>query len=75
MKPTQRITKYIIEFNRYSTVTGWDNRALRHQFYRGLPARINDEVSRIGKPTRLSELRILAQSIDGRYWEHEEETQ
>ena len=28
MKPTQRITKYIVEFNRYSTVTGWDNRAL-----------------------------------------------
>jgi len=74
MKPTQRITKYIVEFNRYSTVTGWDNRALRHQFYRGLPARIKDEVSRVGKPARLSELRILAQSIDGRYWEREEET-
>jgi len=31
-------------------------------------------VSRVGKPARLSELRILAQSIDGRYWEREEET-
>jgi hypothetical protein len=31
-------------------------------------------VSRVGKPARLSELRTLAQSIDGRYWECEEET-
>ena len=74
MKPTQRIAKYIVEFNRHATVTGWDNRALRHQFYRGLPARIKDEVSRVGKPATLSELRALAQSIDGRYWEREEET-
>jgi hypothetical protein len=74
MKPTQRISKYIVEFNRYSTITGWDKRALRHQFYRGLPARIKDEVSRVGKPDKLSDLRALAQSIDGRYWEREEET-
>jgi Ty3 transposon capsid-like protein/zinc knuckle protein len=74
MKPTQRIAKYLVEFNRHATITGWDNRALRHQFYRGLPARIKDEVSRVGKPATLTELRTLAQSIDGRYWEREEET-
>ena len=28
MKPTQRIAKYIIEFNRHTTITGWDNHAL-----------------------------------------------
>ena len=74
MKPNQRIAKYLVEFNRLATITGWDNRALRHQFYRGLPARIKDEVSRVGKPITLPELRALAQSIDGRYWEREEET-
>ena len=74
MKPTQRIAKYLVEFNRLATITGWDNRALRHQFYRGLPARIKDEVSRVGKPTTLPALRTLAQNIDGRYWEREEET-
>jgi hypothetical protein len=74
MKPTQRIAKYLVEFNRHATITGWDSRALRHQFYRGLPACIKDEVSRVGKPASLSELRTLAQSIDGRYWEREEET-
>jgi len=74
MKPTQRIAKYLVEFNRHATLTGWDNRALRHQFYRGLPARIKDEVSRVGKPDTLSALRTLALSIDNRYWEREEET-
>jgi len=74
MKPTQRIAKYLVEFNRLATITGWDNRALRHQFYRGLPSRIKDEVSRVGKPITLPALRALAQSIDGRYWEREEET-
>ena len=74
MKPTQRIAKYLVEFTRLSTLTGWDNRALRHQFYCGLPARIKDEVSHVGKPNTLPELRTLALSIDNRYWEREEET-
>ena len=74
MKPNQHIAKDLVEFNRLATITGWDNRALRHQFYHGLPARIKDEVSRVGKPITLPELQALAQSIDGRYWEREEET-
>src|ERR1700676_2162779 len=74
MKSTQCIAKYLVKFNRHATITGWDNRALRHQFYHGLPACIKDEVSRVGKPATLPKLRALAQSIDGRYWEREEET-
>jgi hypothetical protein len=74
MKSSQHITKYLVKFNRLATMTGWDNRALRHQFYRGLPARIKDEVSRVGKPATLPQLRTLAQSIDGHYWERDEET-
>src|SRR3984957_1083942 len=35
MKPTQRIAKYLVDFTRLSTITGWDRRALRHQFYQG----------------------------------------
>src|SRR6202041_2318842 len=74
MKPTQRIAKYLVDFTRLSTITGWDSRALRHQFYQGLPARIKDEIARMGKPDTLSQLRLMAQSIDGRYWKREEET-
>src|ERR1700723_2091487 len=74
MKSSQRIAKYIVEFNQLATITGWDGRALRHQFYRGLPSRIKDELARIGKPATLPTLKALAQSIDGWYWEWEEET-
>src|ERR1700723_4207163 len=74
MKSSQRITKYIVEFNRLATITGWDGHVLQHQFYRGLPSRIKDELARIGKPATLPTLKALAQSIDGRYWEWEEET-
>src|SRR3984893_11024104 len=74
MKSSQHITKYLVEFNRLTTMTGWDNRALRHQFYHGLPARIKDKVSQVGKPATLPQLRTLAQSIDRHYWERDEET-
>src|ERR1700722_8918954 len=74
MKSSQRIAKYIVKFNRLATITGWDGCALRHQFYRSLPSRIKDELARIGKPATLPVLKALAQSIDGRYWEQEEET-
>src|ERR1700723_2978813 len=74
MKPTQCIAKYLVDFTRLSTITGWDSRALRHQFYQGLPARVKDEIAQMGKPDTLSQLRLMAQSIDGRYWEQEEET-
>ena len=69
----QHITKYMVDFARLSTQCEWGEAALRHQFYRGLPARIKDEITCVGKPARLSELRKLAQSIDARYWERRSE--
>ena len=51
MKPNQCITKYLVEFNCLATITEWHNRALRHQFYHGLPACIKDEVSWMGNPS------------------------
>src|ERR1700720_3688950 len=74
MKSSQRIAKYIVEFNRLATIMGWGGRTLQHQFYRGLPSRIKDKLARIGKPATLPMLKALAQLIDGRYWEWEEET-
>ncbi|KIM52647.1 hypothetical protein SCLCIDRAFT_45041, partial [Scleroderma citrinum Foug A] len=35
----------------------------------GLPDRIKDEISRVGKPRTLNGYRTLAQTIDARYWE------
>jgi len=70
MKDHHRVNKYLVEFNRYaSQVKGYGEGALRHMFYNGLPDRIKDEVSRVGKPRTLFELRTLAQTIDACYWE------
>ena len=60
MKSSQSITKYIVDFNRLATITGWDGHALQHQFYHGLPSRIKDELARIGKPATLPVLKALA---------------
>jgi hypothetical protein len=73
MKETHHITKYNVDFTRLSSQLYWGEAALRHRYYRGLPARIKDEISRVGKPARLIDLRNLAQSIDARYWERRAE--
>ena len=56
-----------------ATQVPWGPAALRYQFYRGLPDRIKDRISEVGKPTNLHALRTLAQQIDHRYWERKSE--
>ena len=74
MKDTQRIVRYIVEFNCLaSQLKGYGDAALRHKFYTGLPDRVKDKICRIGKPRQLEDLRSLAQSIDAHYWERKEE--
>ena len=70
MKDHHRVNRYLVEFNHYaSQVKGYGEGALCHMFYNGLPDRIKDEISRVGKPRTLFELRTLVQTIDARYWE------
>jgi len=74
MKDSHRVTRYIVDFNRLaSQIRGYGDGALRHYFYSGLPDRIKDELSRIGKPWTLDGTRALAQEIDARYWERKDE--
>jgi hypothetical protein len=73
MRDNQRITKYNVEFNHLSSLAGWDGAALCHKFYQGLPTRIKDEMSRVGKPKSLKDMRRLAHDIDARYWKRKEE--
>ena len=54
-------------------IRGYGEGALWHHFYNGLPDHIKDEVSRIRKPSTLSDLHHLAQAIDAHYWEHKSE--
>src|ERR1700730_3696536 len=49
MKDSHRVTKYNVEFNCLSTGLHWDEAALCHNYYRGLPNQIKDEIARIGK--------------------------
>ena len=74
MKDTQRIVRYIVEFNRLVfQLKGYGDATLRHKFYTGLPDRVKDEICHVGKPRQLEDLCSLAQSIDARYWEWKEE--
>ena len=52
----QRITKYLVEFNRLAARVHWGNTPLQHQFYNRLPPQIKDEISRFGKPDNLQDL-------------------
>jgi hypothetical protein len=61
MREGQHINKYVVEFQRLALqICGWGDGALHCQFYNGLPARIKDEISRMGKPATLSEFKSLA---------------
>src|SRR6201981_3407122 len=74
MLDNQKITKYVVEFNRYaSQVHGYGEGALRHHFYNGLPEWLKDEIARVGKPASLNEMQVLAQQIDMHYWERKAE--
>ena len=71
MKNNQRMVKYLVDFNRLAAWVTWGDSTLWHQLYKGLPNRIKDEVSQIGKPSTLSGMRQLIQQIDAHYWEHQ----
>ena len=67
MRETQHATRYLVEFNKLAARVQWGDAALRRQLYRGLPARIKGEISRVGKPETLTAFRTLIQNIDTRY--------
>ena len=74
MMDGQQITKYIVEFNCIaSQIRGYEEGALWHHFYNGIPNCIKDEISHVGKSTMLFDLRQLAQAINVHYWEHKSE--
>jgi len=56
MRENQQVTKYLVDFNRLAARVQWGDAALRRQLYNGLPARIKDEITCIGKPTDLTDL-------------------
>jgi Zinc knuckle len=73
MQENQRILKYNVDFNRLAIQTGWDDGVLRHRYYSGLAERIKDIMGQQGKPSTLDAMKLLAHSIDARYWERHRE--
>ena len=73
MRDNQRITKYNVEFNRLASLIEWDDAALCHKYYQGLPTRIKDDMARVGKPKTMVTMRRLAHDIDARYWKRKDE--
>jgi hypothetical protein len=65
--------RYTTDFNRFARCSGWNDRALAHQYYKGLPDRLKDELARIGKPGTLGGLQDLVSILDQRYWERQSE--
>src|SRR5258707_15241531 len=52
---------------------GWGEQALHFQFYDGLPERLKDRLSMLGKPNSLRKLVLVTQRYDNLYWERQEE--
>src|SRR6185369_2164516 len=73
MRNNQKLLKYNVEFQRLATRTSWDESALCHQYYAGLPDRIKDILALQSKPKSLVELKAAAHTINTRYWECQQE--
>jgi len=72
-KDVGKAVKYTLDFNRDVPHTGWNDKALYRQFYKGLPDRLKDGITRIGKPETLIPLQHQVQVLNQQYWERQAE--
>jgi Retrotransposon gag protein len=73
MRDSQRVSDYLVHFSGLALHCSWGEPALRYRFYKGLPSRIKDELSKSEKPRTLQVLKQKVQNIDARYWERTQE--
>lgn len=74
MEDNHHAQKYIIDFAQWAPLTGYNEIALAKRFYDGLPDRLKDHICQIGRPQEFVALRGLAQDLDGRYWERQDDS-
>jgi len=72
-KDAGKAVKYTLDFNQDAPRTGWNDKALYRQFYKGLLDQLKDELTQIGKPKTLIPLQHQVQVLNQRYWEHQAE--
>jgi Retrotransposon gag protein len=71
MRNNQHASDYLVHFSRLAIHCSWGELALRYRFYKGLPPRIKDKLSK--KPQTLQVLKQKAQNINARYWKRTQE--
>ena len=72
MKDSHDIARYNVDFNKYSTLTGFDQCMLHAKYYKGLAPCIKDTLIFAGCPNNLDELCTQAQELNLCYWECKE---
>jgi hypothetical protein len=68
MKSNECIIKYMVRFNCLASQLLWENAALCHQFYCGLPDCLKDDLIKIDYENTLFRLQVAAQKLDQCYW-------
>ena len=69
MKDNQHIIRYVVAFNRLAGRVSYDDAALHHCFYHGLPGHIKTRVTDLGKPDNLMAVCTMAQAINTHHLE------
>lgn len=75
MRENHHISRYTIQFSLLASRTGYNDIALRSQYYKGLPSRLKDKLSESDPAITLLELRDKATRIDTRYWQRKKESE
>src|SRR5882672_9261737 len=73
MQDYQHVNKYMIEFSKHATHTGWNYVALYGEFYRGLAECIKDQLMLLEHPATFQQLKTDALRCDSCYWERQGE--
>ena len=68
MQDYQHVNKYMIEFSKHVTNTGWNDAALYGEFYRGLAECIKDQLLLLDRPQTFQQLKADALKCDTCYW-------
>ena len=68
MKDSHWVTHYIVEFNKLTACTDWNEPALRDQFFPGLLLCLCTDLLHSGKPHSLMKMHLKAQKYDQAYW-------
>ena len=73
MRPNQKFTDFLVDFNTLSNQVNWGDRALCHRLKQALPDRIKDSLVLVEEPAAFNEWKHLVQNIDQWYWEQQAE--